>query len=283
MNNSWIFRTLRSGFEPIVESKDNQWKEFFTSQLAVLNQINTILLSHSLSKIMVSNQEQSQRPSGQTQVPVDFWTHLSDEEKKFVLTQKQLAQYPEIWPLPLDVFKAFELTPLQKVKVVIIGQDPYHTPHVANGLAFSAQRGASMPQSLRNIFLKLKQEGYKADNPCLESWATQGVLLLNTALTVFSGQAESHLPLWKTFTTELVKYLGTRDGLVWILWGKKAEAFLPYISQQKSYVLIGGHPSPINTKGTFMSGNYFQLANQCLQKMGKTPIDWNLEAGVFQK
>lgn len=276
MNNSWIFRTLRSGFELIVDSKDNQWKEFFTSQLPLLNQINEILLSYSLSKILSVNQ-------GQTQVPVEFWTHLSDEEKKFVLTQKEYAQHPEIWPLPLNVFKAFELTPLQKVKVVIIGQDPYHKPFVANGLAFSAQRGASTPDSLRNIFLKLKQEGYKADNPCLESWATQGVLLLNTALTVFSGQAESHLSLWKTFITELIKYLGKRDGLVWILWGKKAEAFLPYISQQKSYVLIGGHPSPINTKGTFMSGNYFQLANQCLQKLDKAPIDWNLEAGLFQK
>ncbi len=265
----WNLQTLRTAIKPLLES---DWKQFFQEE-KTLDTIHFELLKLSLPHIITSDR----------QIPVEFWEQLSDHEKNVVmaLASYTLAPTAKIYPVVSRVFFAFSLTSLQNLKCVIIGQDPYPSAGVANGLAFSAQRGAAKPASLKNVFLKLNQEGFVAENPCLESWARQGVLLINTALTVFEGKPESHLELWKPFTINLIKFLGKKEGIVWILWGKKAQAFLPFISQEKSLVLIGAHPSPVNVRGGFLDHDYFRPCNVFLEKIGKNPIDWNLRKGVF--
>lgn len=182
-----------------------------------------------------------------------------------------------IWPRLPDVFNAFTMCPLDKLKCVIIGQDPYHSPDVAYGLAFSSRPDAAVPASLRNIFKKLREEGFKAENPCLESWATQGVFLINTALTVTSGCPGSHLSIWEDFIYQLCEYLmKKKEQIVWILWGKKAQCFRGFVDIKKNKLIEGAHPSPVNTSGGFLEHDYFRPCNQYLRDQGLTPIDWNL-------
>jgi uracil-DNA glycosylase len=182
-----------------------------------------------------------------------------------------------IWPELPHVLNAFYMCPEKKMKCVILGQDPYHTPNTAYGLSFSSYPGGQIPPSLRNIFRKLLSEGYsiKPTSGYLEKWAREGVLLLNTALTVVQGCPESHLRIWEKFTEQLMNYLYEKESLVWILWGKKATKYRGYC-HPKSLLLEGGHPSPINTTGSFFSSNYFSPCNDYLSAKKITPIDWNL-------
>lgn len=187
-----------------------------------------------------------------------------------------------ILPSPDDILKAFQFTPFDKVKVVILGQDPYPNRAHAHGLAFSVPVGVHpYPASLKNIFREL-QEDLGCPEPtsgCLIPWAEQGVLLLNTSLTVVEGSPGSHASIgWMILVNEVIKKLSQEhDSLVFILWGKNAQAKSIYIDQRKHLIVRGAHPSPLAAnKGGFFGTKPFSQANVFLYENGKETIDWNL-------
>ena len=181
-------------------------------------------------------------------------------------------------PGPL-IFRAFELTPVDQVKVVILGQDPYHGPGQAMGLSFSVPDTVKAPPSLKNIFKEIETDlGIQmSGRPNLESWARQGVLLLNSILTVRAGQAASHRALgWQEFTDYVIKYISDHcEGVVFLLWGNFARNKKELIDQTRHYVLEAAHPSPL-AGGAFFGCRHFSRTNAILQQEGKTPIDWQL-------
>lgn len=201
--------------------------------------------------------------------------------KAFLEKEKQSGKviYP---PEPL-VFNAFLHTPYDQVKVVIIGQDPYHGAGQAHGLSFSVPCGMPLPPSLKNIYLEL-QEDLKippSKDGCLSSWARQGVLLLNATLTVRAAEPRSHYGKgWEQFTDAVVRVLLQRqDPVVFLLWGKSAQEKLEHIlSSGKTHhaVLTAPHPSPYSANSGFFGCHHFSQTNQLLKKWGKTPIDWQL-------
>lgn len=186
-----------------------------------------------------------------------------------------------IYPPYEDIFNAFKLTPLSNVKVVILGQDPYHEKGQAHGLAFSTPDGRPIPRSLKNIFKEVNAE---FDYPipqsgCLEKWAEQGVFLLNTVLTVEEGKANSHSDCgWQTFTDNVIKILNNqKQAIVFLLWGKQAEKKKELITNPNHLVLITSHPSPFSARRGFLGSNHFILANEFLKENYIKEIDWNLE------
>ncbi len=184
-----------------------------------------------------------------------------------------------IYPSQSDIFNALKYTPLEEVKVVIIGQDPYHGPKQAHGLSFSVLPGITPPPSLKNIFLELKNDlGISIPNHgCLINWAKQGVLLLNAVLTVESGKPQSHANIgWEHFTDKIIQVLNDKkNGLVFLLWGAYAQRKGEIIDPTKHYILKAAHPSPFSVKG-FLSCRHFSKTNEILKKMNKTPINWDL-------
>ena len=184
-----------------------------------------------------------------------------------------------IYPPGGQIFRAFELTPVTKVKVVILGQDPYHNPGQAMGLSFSVPDGVPAPPSLVNIFKEISADlGIRmSGSPNLEPWARQGVLLLNSILTVRAGQAASHRSLgWETFTDAVIKYLSDNcDGIVFMLWGNFARTKATLIDPAKHLILEAAHPSPL-ARGAFFGCKHFSKANNFLTFKGKTPIEWQL-------
>lgn len=214
-------------------------------------------------------------------------TYLSEEKQKpyfqailnFLKKEKSLHKiiYP---PQPL-IFNALKLTPLESVKIVIIGQDPYHGPKQAHGLAFSVPKGVLPPPSLQNIFKELEEDiGIKKPtHGCLEKWAKQGVLLLNTVLTVEAGHAHSHANIgWETFTDKIIQTLNDqKENLVFLLWGSHAQKKGQIIDPRKHCVLKAVHPSPLSAHRGFLGCRHFSKANAFLKKIGKTPIDWSLD------
>ncbi len=192
----------------------------------------------------------------------------------------ELRSGTEIYP-PFDqVFNAFCQTPFDEVKVVIMGQDPYHGMGQAHGLSFSVIKGIAQPPSLQNIFKELKDDlGIQPPNHgCLLNWAKQGVLLLNATLTVRSGEPKSHFGKgWETFTDKVVQLLCERkDPIVFILWGKSAAEKFEHISKSEKHhlVLTAPHPSPFSAHSGFFGCRHFSKANEFLKKMGKDPICW---------
>ena len=186
-----------------------------------------------------------------------------------------------IYPPAGDVFKAFELTPLDQVKVFILGQDPYHVPNQAHVLAFSVNEGIAFPPSLQNIFKELATdiEGFQIPmHGDLRAWARQGVFLLNTVLTVQQAQANSHADWgWEQFTDEVINVLNTeREHLVFILWGAHAQKKGRVIDKKKHLVLTSPHPSPLSAYRGFFGSRPFSKANQYLVEHGLEPIDWQL-------
>lgn len=177
------------------------------------------------------------------------------------------------------IFKAFDLTPVDKVKVVLLGQDPYHNYGEAMGLSFSVPDNVPAPPSLKNIFKEIESDlGVKmSGKPDLQKWATQGVLLLNSILTVRAGAAASHSRIgWEEFTDAVIKYLSdNRTGIVFLLWGNFARSKKSLIDQSKHYVLEAAHPSPL-AGGAFFGCRHFSKTNELLVAQGKTPIDWQL-------
>ena len=184
-----------------------------------------------------------------------------------------------IYPPGSQIFRAFELTPLDRVKVVILGQDPYHNPGEAMGLSFSVPDGVRMPPSLRNIFAEIESDlGIRmSGRPNLENWARQGVLLLNSILTVEAGKAASHRGIgWQEFTDAVIRTLSERrEGIVFLLWGNFAKAKAALIDSSRHHVLQAAHPSPL-AGGAFFGCRHFSKTNQILVSEGKTPIDWQL-------
>ncbi len=185
-----------------------------------------------------------------------------------------------VYPPREDIFNAFKFTPLNDVKVVILGQDPYHEPGQAHGLAFSTPEGRPIPRSLKNIFKEIHNEfDYPIpDSGCLESWAKQGVFLLNTVLTVEGGNANSHSKCgWQTFTDNVIKILNSQENpIVFLLWGKQAEKKKELLTNPNHLVLITSHPSPFSARRGFFGCNHFKLANEFLTKNNKKEIDWRI-------
>ena len=192
---------------------------------------------------------------------------------------EEKARGEVIYPPGSQIFRAFELTPVPQVKVVILGQDPYHNPGQAMGLSFSVPDGVPAPPSLVNIFKEISSDlGVRmSGSPNLEPWARQGVLLLNSILTVRAGQAASHRSLgWETFTDAVIKYLSDNcDSIVFMLWGNFARTKASLIDPAKHLILEAAHPSPL-ARGAFFGCRHFSKANNFLTFKGKTPIEWQL-------
>lgn len=184
-----------------------------------------------------------------------------------------------VFPPKEKVFNALNFVAPKEVKVVIIGQDPYHTFGQADGLAFSCHNGTPQP-SLRNIFKEIHDElGLEMSTSTdLTPWAKQGVLLLNTSLSVIEHLPASHSnKLWHTFTTEIVKILNEQDQpIVFLLWGNHAKSFIPILNNPKHLVLSSAHPSPFSAYNGFFGNNHFVTTNEFLAKHNLTPIDWKI-------
>lgn len=187
----------------------------------------------------------------------------------------------EIFPPAEDIFNAFHFTPLSKVKVLIVGQDPYHNVHQAHGLCFSVQPGEDIPPSLENIYKELQSDlgCYIPNNGYLKKWADQGVLLLNTVLTVRAHQANSHRGMgWENFTDAVIRAINTQDRpIVSILWGRPAQMKESMLNNAHHLVLKAPHPSPLSAYRGFFGSRPFSQTNEFLQKNGVAPIDWQIE------
>lgn len=199
------------------------------------------------------------------------------ELKNFLNDERtQNTVYP---PGPL-IFNAFDKTPFNQVKVVLLGQDPYHGPGQAHGLCFSVPQGIPAPPSLVNMFKEIREDlGIPIPmHGNLEKWASQGVLLLNTSLTVRANQALSHQNKgWEVFTDRVIQLLSEkRGGLVFLLWGRNARAKKPLIDTSKHFILEAAHPSPLSAYNGFFGCKHFSKTNEILSKQGLQPIDWRI-------
>lgn len=194
--------------------------------------------------------------------------------------KSELDKKKSIYPKPSEFFAAFNTTPLDNVKVVILGQDPYHGPGQAHGLCFSVREGIDFPPSLLNIFKELQTDvGFKIpEHGCLTQWAEQGVLLLNATLSVEAGKAGSHQKRgWEEFTDAAVRYLNEkRENLVFILWGSYAQKKGEFIDTKKHLVIKSPHPSPLSSHRGFFGSKPFSKTNAYLQKHGIKPVDWQI-------
>ena len=191
-----------------------------------------------------------------------------------------LKMKAEIYPDMKDIFRAFEISNLDDVKVVIFGQDPYYLPGVADGLAFSTKQSKT-PASLKNIFKELKNEypDLIIETNDLTSWAKQGVLLANTSLTVMKNMPNSHAYLgWSYVIEEAIEYINeNRHNVIFLLWGNQAKKFKSLINEEKHHVLMSAHPSPVSANNGFFGNNHFKIANQILADNFQKEIDWNLK------
>lgn len=216
----------------------------------------------------------------------DWLEALQDEfrkpyYKKLFQTVNEEYKTKQIFPPADDIFNAFHLTPLHKVKVVILGQDPYHGDGQAHGLCFSVRPGVQVPPSLQNIYQELHDDlGCTIpDHGCLVKWAKQGVLLLNTVLTVRAHQANSHKGIgWEEFTDAAIRKLNEQDRpIVFILWGRPAQMKKAMLHNPKHLILEAPHPSPLSAYRGFFGSRPFSQANRFLEVQGIEPIDWQIE------
>lgn len=230
--------------------------------------------------------------------PPFFAFHL---EKSWLAALKDMLSKPEILklaasiekeyafsPLPIypskeQIFNALNLTPYSDVKIVIVGQDPYHGPGQAHGLAFSVPKDIPLPPSLKNIFKEIQADigiPYPPANGCLTSWATQGVLLLNATLTVQQGKPLSHHGMgWEMLTDEILHKLSERDDpVIFVLWGKSAQEKCRFLRQKvpDEYILTAPHPSPFSAHSGFFGCRHFSKVNTLLKEQNKVPINWQI-------
>lgn len=216
-----------------------------------------------------------------------YWKQVLHQEFKkdyFLQAVQHLkiekGQGKTIYPPGKYIFNAFDTTPFDKVKVVILGQDPYHGPGQAHGLCFSVQKGVPPPPSLLNIFKELKEDiGMEIpSHGDLTHWATQGVFLLNASLTVRAGEPMSHSQIgWAPFTDAVIKTISQKkEHVVFLLWGKFAKEKISLIDTEKHLVLTAAHPSPLSAHNGFLGCKHFSTTNQYLIKNGIDPIDWHL-------
>ena len=215
----------------------------------------------------------------------DWADYLNDEFQKeyYQKLHRFLAQEyrtKTIYPDMYDIFNALHYTAYQDVKVVILGQDPYHGPKQAHGLSFSVQPGVAIPPSLMNIYKELESDCgcYIPNNGYLKPWADQGVLLLNASLTVVANQANSHSKIgWQQFTDRVIEVLNQReDPVIFILWGGNARSKKKLIDTERHIIIESVHPSPLSAYNGFFGSRPFSRANAYLQQMGKEPIDWQI-------
>ena len=215
----------------------------------------------------------------------DWLEEISDEFRKpyyaqlFQFVKKEYSTYV-VYPPAEDIFNAFHFTPLSKVKVVILGQDPYHNVNQAHGLSFSVKPGVEIPPSLVNIYKELHDDlgCYIPNHGNLEQWAEQGVLLLNTVLTVQAHHAMSHRGVgWEQFTDAVIKKVNEIDRpIVFILWGKPAQEKAKMLNNPKHLILKAPHPSPLSAYRGFFGSKPFSQTNEFLKTHGETPIDWQI-------
>lgn len=201
--------------------------------------------------------------------------------RKLYETVKSEYETKEVYPAPDDIFNAFAFTPLSKVKVVILGQDPYHEPGQAHGLSFSVKPSVEIPPSLVNIYKELHEDCgcYIPNNGYLKKWADQGVMLLNTVLTVRAHAANSHKNIgWEEFTDAAIRVLNEQDRpMVFILWGRPAQAKAAMLDNKKHLILKAPHPSPLSAYRGFFGSRPFSQTNYFLTQNGLDPIDWQIE------
>ncbi|MGM8366005.1 uracil-DNA glycosylase [Virgibacillus sp. W0181] len=220
------------------------------------------------------------------QILTNDWAPLLDDEftksyyMKLRTFLKKEYETTIVYPPAQDIFNALHYTPFDQVKVVILGQDPYHGPNQAHGLSFSVQPNVKQPPSLKNILIELENDlGYSPPNHgCLIDWAKQGVLLLNTVLTVRQGQAHAHKGKgWEKFTNRVIETLNQKnDPIVYLLWGRSAQSKQVLINTNKHHILKAPHPSPLSAYRGFFGSKPFSKANDLLVKDGQQPIDWKL-------
>lgn len=217
-------------------------------------------------------------PGWLAQLEPEFDQPYMRQLKQFLLQQKQQGRV--IYPASRQIFNAFNSAPLNRVKVVILGQDPYHGPGQAHGLCFSVQPGVALPPSLKNIFKELQRDLQcpPPSNGCLQPWAEQGVLLLNATLTVEQGRAGSHQNQgWEQFTDRAIERLNeARDGVVFMLWGSYAQKKAALLDGHRHLILKAPHPSPLSAHRGFFGCGHFSRANDFLRSQGEAPIDWCL-------
>lgn len=228
---------------------------------------------YTFSRLIMNNirLDQSWKSALTEEFSQPYWQELTS----FVRDQYQKTQ---IYPPAPNIFRAFDLVPFDKVKVVIIGQDPYHGPNQANGLSFAVNDGVNLPPSLQNIFKEIKND-LKIDpipSGDLTRWANQGVLMLNSVLTVAAGSPASHKNKgWETFTTAAIKALNHhRQNIVYLLWGKYAQVKGEIIDRNNNLVLSSAHPSPYSAS-MFFNNHHFSKTNDYLKKNNIKPLDWH--------
>jgi len=214
----------------------------------------------------------------------EFKKQYMQDLKLFLQSEKKKGK--EIYPKGKDMFRALNLTPLDQVKAVIIGQDPYHGPGQAHGLCFSVPEGVRIPPSLQNIFKELENDiGLaKPSSGCLESWAKQGVLLLNSVLSVEKGLANSHSSKgWELFTDSVIAKVNEKEAVVFLLWGKYAAQKGNSIDSNKHLVLKSVHPSPLSAHPSFFGNKHFSKCNEFLESKGISSIDWTINFSANTK
>ena len=215
--------------------------------------------------------EQSWKDALAGEFDKDYFIKLTDFVRSEYMSGKA------IYPAPANIFNAFNLCPLDKVKVVIIGQDPYHEPGQAHGLCFSVLPPTPVPPSLVNIYKEIQNDLGRASvtHGELTHWAEQGVLLLNATLTVRAHAAASHAGKgWEQFTDAVIRACATRDNIVYMLWGSYAQRKAEFVDTSRNLVLKSVHPSPLSAHRGFFGNHHFSRANEYLQQHGKTPIEW---------
>ncbi|WP_183568173.1 uracil-DNA glycosylase [Mucilaginibacter sp. SP1R1] len=218
-------------------------------------------------------------PSWHEVLKDEFGKNYMIQLKQFLLDEKAAGQV--VYPKNSDIFNAFNNTSFDDVKVVILGQDPYHGAHQAHGLSFSVQKGIAVPRSLSNIYKELKTDIPGFQIPAhgnLEEWAKQGVLLLNATLTVRASSPGSHQKKgWEEFTDEVIKTISDKkEGIVFILWGAFAQSKAVLIDEKKHFIIKSAHPSPFSADRGFFGSRPFSKTNEILKKEGKPEINWQI-------
>ncbi|MGO2318352.1 MAG: uracil-DNA glycosylase [Vibrio toranzoniae] len=219
--------------------------------------------------------------------PKTWESIINDERDKeyfqsvLAFVEQQRNSGKTIYPPQEQVFNAFDMTPFESVRVAILGQDPYHGANQAHGLAFSVLPGVKIPPSLRNMYKELAQdiEGFEIPNHgYLDSWASQGVLMLNTVLTVEEAKAHSHAKCgWETFTDAIIAELNQRsEPIIFLLWGAHAQKKGQAIDSERHHVLTAPHPSPLSARRGFFGCKHFSMTNKILSSIDQNPIDWRL-------
>jgi len=261
-----------------LQFKPDAYLGFFLLSFSQLERFFSESITFTLRIEFMSEQKVQINPDWYEMLQDQFESEYFQNLKAFLVEEKKKYK---IYPPGKKIFSAFDHTPPEKVKVVIIGQDPYHGPGQAHGLCFSVNEGIQHPPSLRNIFKEIASDlGYTyPQSGNLEPWAKQGVLLLNATLTVRARQAGSHQKKgWEQFTDTVIKRISDqKEGVVFLLWGSYAIAKKALIDESKHFVLTTVHPSPLSAHRGFFGSKHFSKTNEILIKNGKEPIDWRIQ------